>query len=88
MPAPATLVGANINGKPNFLIVAWCSCVNNIPPMVSISLKHSRYTRTSIRENDTFSVNVPSTSIVKEMDFCDIFSGKRVDKSKVFNLFY
>ncbi|AFD00506.1 Conserved protein/domain typically associated with flavoprotein oxygenase, DIM6/NTAB family [Methanocella conradii HZ254] len=88
MPSPVTLVGANVNGKPNFLTVAWCSIVNNFPPMVSISLYRIRHTRAGIKENGTFSVNIPSSRQVEVTDYCGIFSGKNVDKSRVFDCFY
>jgi flavin reductase (DIM6/NTAB) family NADH-FMN oxidoreductase RutF len=77
-----------VNGKPNYLAVAWCSIVNNMPPMASISLYHIRYTRPGIEENGTFSINIPSAAQVKETDYCGIFSGRRVDKSKIFESFF
>jgi flavin reductase (DIM6/NTAB) family NADH-FMN oxidoreductase RutF len=33
-------------------------------------------------------VNVPSADLVKEVDFCGIFSGKKMDKSEIFSVFY
>jgi len=88
LPSPVTLIGANVNEKPNYLAAAWCNIVNNIPPMISISLYRIRYTRTGIKENGTFSVNIPSSKQVKETDYCGIFSGRSVDKSKIFDCFY
>ena len=37
-PNPIVLVGANVNGKPNYLNVSYCGIVNRIPAMISISL--------------------------------------------------
>jgi flavin reductase (DIM6/NTAB) family NADH-FMN oxidoreductase RutF len=88
LPSPVTLVGALVDGKPNYLAVAWCGIVNNIPPMASISLYHIRYTRSGISENGTFSINIPSAKQVKETDYCGIFSGRHRDKSKVFESFF
>jgi len=89
-PQPALLVGANVNGKPNFLTVAWAGIAGENPPMVSIAIRHSRYTLKGIRQNMTFSVNVPSTDMVRETDYCGIVSGSEVDKVEVcrFKVFY
>jgi flavin reductase (DIM6/NTAB) family NADH-FMN oxidoreductase RutF len=88
LPSPVTLIGALVNNKPNYLAVAWCSIVNNMPPMASISLYRIRHTRAGISENGTFSINIPSAKQVKETDHCGIFSGRNMDKSKVFESFY
>ena len=39
-------------------------------------------------ENKAFSVNVPSTNMVKETDYCGIYSGTSKDKSQIFEVFY
>ena len=89
-PQPALLVGANVNGKPNFLTVAWSGIANGEPPMISIAIRHSRYTLRGIKQNMTFSVNVPATDMVIETDYCGIVSGSEVDKVEVcrFKVFY
>ena len=35
-PKPALLIGANIDGKPNFMTVAWAGIANQSPPMLSV----------------------------------------------------
>lgn len=87
-PMPTTLVGANVNGKPNYLAVAYCGIVQTSPPMIAIALKESRYTNAGIKENGTFSVNLPSAGMVKVTDYCGLVSGRNVDKSKLFSTFY
>jgi len=89
-PTPATLVGANVDGEANFTTVAWCGIVNSEPPMIAVALQHPRYTGKGIRQNLTFSVNIPSSDLVKETDYCGIISGSRVNKASVcrFTVFY
>ncbi|MFC1921177.1 hypothetical protein ACFLYQ_05585, partial [Chloroflexota bacterium] len=43
-----------------------------------------------IKQNMTFSVNVPSADLVKETDYCGIESGSKADKVAVckFDVFY
>jgi len=89
-PMPVLLVGANVDGKPNFMAVAWGGVADGQPPMVSVAVRHQRHTMRGIMQNLTFSVNVPSGNLVKETDYCGIASGAKVDKVSVcgFKVFY
>lgn len=89
-PMPVLLIGSSVNGKPNFLAVAWGSIANAEPPMLSVAIRHTRHSFKSIRQNSTFSVNIPSANMVREADYCGITSGSRVDKVQVcgFKVFY
>jgi flavin reductase (DIM6/NTAB) family NADH-FMN oxidoreductase RutF len=89
-PEPAALVGANVNEKPNFMAVAWISIGGAKPPIVSAAIRHVRYTMKGIRQNMTFSVNIPSSDMVKETDYCGLVSGAKTDKAKDchFKIFY
>ncbi|MBU3217383.1 flavin reductase family protein (plasmid) [Clostridium estertheticum] len=87
-PNPIILVGTNVNGKPNYLNVSYCGIVNRIPAMISISLNRSHYTCTGIKQNKSFSINIPSVEMLEVTDYCGIVSGKDVDKSNIFNTFY
>ncbi len=89
-PMPAFLVGANIEDKPNFMAVAWGGIANSEPPMLSVAIRHHRHTYLGIKQNMTFSVNIISANLVKEMDYCGIVSGSQVDKSAAchFKIFY
>jgi flavin reductase (DIM6/NTAB) family NADH-FMN oxidoreductase RutF len=88
LPMPVVLIGANVNGKPNFETLAYVGIVESKPPLISISSYESHYTNIGIKENGTFSVNTPSEDLVEKIDFCGIVSGKEKDKSKVFDVFY
>jgi len=79
-PLPVVLVGANVNGKPNFSAYAFCGIVNLRPPMISVSFQHHRYTLIGVKQNSTFSVNIPSVDLVKETDYCGLVSGRNTDK--------
>jgi len=79
-PMPALLIGAIVKGKANFMTAAWAGIANGEPPVVSVAIRPARYTLIGIRENAEFSVNVPSASQAREVDFCGIKSGATVDK--------
>lgn len=89
-PMPVLLVGANVDDKPNFMAVAWCGIANGEPPMISVAIRPHRYTHRGIRQNLTFSVNVPSVDLIRETDYCGIISGSKADKVDVcqFKVFY
>jgi len=89
-PMPALLVGANVDDKPNFMAVGWCGIANAEPPMISVAIRPHRYTHRGIRQNLTFSVNVPSTDMVRETDYCGLTSGSKVNKVEAcrFRVFY
>ncbi len=89
-PMPTLLIGANVDDKPNFMAAAWCGIAGSEPPMISIALQHHRYTYKGIKQNLTFSVNVPSVDLIRETDFCGLVSGSEVDKVEVcqFKVFY
>jgi len=82
-PMPVFLVGANIDGKPNFMAVAWGGIANGEPPMISVAINRNRYTLQGIKQNMAFSVNIPSVDLVKEADYCGIRSGSGVNKVEV-----
>jgi len=58
------------------------------PATIYVSSHKSHYTNIGARENNEFSVNIPSTDQAKETDFCGIVHGNRKDKSGVFKSYY
>ena len=87
-PMPAVLVGAKVDGKPNFMTVAWCGIAAFKPPALSVAFQKERYTLRGVREEGTFSINIPSADLAKKVDYCGIYSGKKRDKSEIFEVFF
>ena len=88
-PMPTTLVGATVNGKPNFLAVAHVGILNHgTPQYLSIGLAKVHYSNTGIHENRTFSICLPSEDLMVETDYCGIMTGKKTDKAALFDVFY
>lgn len=85
-PMPTVLVGALVDGKPNYLAIAWVGIVGR--NMISVTLNKRHYTNQGIKENKSFSVNVPSARMVEETDYCGLVSGRDVDKGALFKTFY
>jgi len=88
-PTPTTIVGAIVEGKPNFITIAHIGIVNHAKPfMISLSMGKPHYTNAGIKENKAFSVNIPSEDSVIATDYVGLVSGKKTDKSDVFDIFY
>lgn len=80
-PVPAALVTCrDSGGRPNIITIAWTGVVCSDPPMVSISIRPSRYSHGIIKNSGEFVVNIPNVDIIRKVDTCGILSGKSVDK--------
>src|SRR5512145_241116 len=73
-PMPMTIVGAVVDGKPNFLAAAWVTRVNFKPPMILVALG-DHHTNRGIEAHGAFSVNVPDVALLEKTDYVGIFSG-------------
>ena len=87
-PMPCSVVGANVAGKPNYLTVAWFSMVNPEPPYLAVAMNKAHYTNAGIKANGTFSLNIPSVDQAEKTDYCGVVSGRKFDKSAIFETFY
>jgi flavin reductase (DIM6/NTAB) family NADH-FMN oxidoreductase RutF len=85
-PLPTTLVGALVNGKPNFTTIAHVGIMDL--GSISLGMNKAHYINAGIKTNGVFSVNIPSVKMVKETDHCGLVSGKTNDKSAFFKTFY
>ena len=82
-PIPSVLVGCADpdNGcKPNLITIAWTGIVCSKPPMLSISVRKSRYSHELITRTGEFTVNLVGQSLCEAMDYCGVKSGRDVDK--------
>lgn len=87
-PMPTVIVGTLIDGSPNFVTISYVGIVQHSPPMASVTLINSHYTNQGIKENKTFSINIPNTRLLAKTDFLGMNSGSTIDKAALFNVFY
>lgn len=87
-PMPVAIVGVTVEEKPNFMTLAWLSRVNVDPPLIGVAINKAHYTAKGIRQNSSFSVNFPSRDMVDKTDFVGITSGRKFDKTALFNVFF
>ncbi|MCR5489043.1 MAG: flavin reductase family protein [Saccharofermentans sp.] len=82
-PVPVVMVssaGKDPGTRPNIMTVAWAGTVNSEPPMVSVSIRKSRYSHKLISETGEFVINLVSKSLCKPCDYCGVRSGADEDK--------
>lgn len=87
-PMPVVIVGAMVDNKPNFITVTYCGIVQHNPPYIAVTLSKPHYTNGGIKKAQTFSVNIPSARMMRVTDFIGIYSGRKVDKAQLFDIFY
>ena len=85
---PVVIVGALVDEKPNFFTIADITSSGYKIPRFIVSSGKAHYTNMGILKNRSFSINLPSEQLVKETDFCGIKSGRKLNKSVVFDVFY
>jgi flavin reductase (DIM6/NTAB) family NADH-FMN oxidoreductase RutF len=88
LPWTQTILGTYLNGKVNFMALDWLTRVNFNPPMLGICVNKQHASHEAILTTKEYSVNVPTVDMVEITDFTGLVSGKRVNKSKLFEVFY
>ena len=79
-PVPAALVTCGTMDKPNVLTIGWTGILNTIPPKTYISVRPTRHSYNIIKEKGEFVINLTPAQLVKEADYCGIYTGKKVNK--------
>jgi flavin reductase (DIM6/NTAB) family NADH-FMN oxidoreductase RutF len=82
-PVPTALISCRGTGKddqPNLITLAWVGTVCSDPPMVSVSIRKSRFSHHLIVESGEFIVNLVDEALLKATDFCGVKSGRDIDK--------
>ena len=81
-PKPMTVVGAEVEGKVNWLVVGHTGIIGHDRILVSMSKSH--YTNQGIRKSKKLSINLVSRGMLPKADYVGSVSGASVDKSGVF----
>ena len=82
-PKPMTVVGAEVGGKVNWLVVGHTGIIGHDRIVVSMSKSH--HTNRGIKDSKKLSINLVSREMLPEADYVGSVSGASVDKSGVFD---
>lgn len=85
-PMPCPLVVGGTMERAGVLAVAWINIISSTPPTVAMGLRESRNTLALIHENDSFTVNIAPASLVTQVDYCGLTTGRQHDKLTVAGL--
>ena len=78
-PAMVTCGSAEKNNE-NIITVAWTGITNTVPPKTYISVRPSRHSYGIIKESGEFAINLTTRDLVKQADWCGVYTGAKVDK--------
>ena len=81
-PNPAVMVSCSIDKRDNIITLAWVGTVCSKPPMISISIRPSRYSHEIISKSKEFVINIPTPELTGVCDLCGTRSGRDIDKFK------
>lgn len=82
-PTPTVVIGAVVDGKVNWVLVAHVGIIGHDRIMISMAKAH--YTNKGIKEKKVLTVNIVDESMLKKADYVGCVSGSKVDKSEVFS---
>ncbi|MEQ2451626.1 flavin reductase [Odoribacter splanchnicus] len=82
-PKPMTVIGAQVEGKVNWLVVGHTGIIGHDRILMSMNKQH--YTNQGIRKSKKLSINLVSREMLPEADYVGSVSGASVDKSGVFD---
>lgn len=81
-PLPAVMVTSGTTEQVNVMTAAWTGIVNTRPPMTYISVRPTRHSYDIIKNSGEFVINLTTSKMVFETDFCGVKSGRDVPKIK------
>lgn len=81
-PTPLVVVGAMVNGKPNWLLVGHLGIIGHDHVMVSLAAAH--YTNQGIKETKKLSINIVDEAMLAKADRAGCVSGSKEDKATLF----
>lgn len=86
-PVPAVMVTVSDGeAKDDIITIAWTGTINSDPPMVSISVRKSRYSHELLMKNGEFVINLVTRELTHAMDYCGVKSGRDMDKFEAVKL--
>lgn len=81
-PKPMTVIGAEVDGKVNWLVVGHTGIIGH--DRILVSMNKSHYTNQGIKASKKLSINLVSREMLLKADYVGSVSGASVDKSEEF----
>lgn len=84
-PVPAVLITSKMDDKVNVFTAAWVGTACTKPAMITVSIRPERLSYDFISSSKEMTINLPTSKIVRAVDFCGVKSGRDVDKIQACN---
>ena len=85
-PTLVAIVGSIVNNKPTYTTITHVGIMDL--QTVSVSVRKEHFINEGIVKNNSFSINLPSVDMIREVDLCGHISGRDYDKAVNFETFY
>ena len=79
-PVPPALVTCSDGEHDNIITIAWTGILNSDPPKTYISVRPTRHSHAMIAKSREFAINLTTVNLVREADWCGVYTGAKVDK--------
>ena len=79
-PLPPVIVTVGDMEKANMITVAWTGILSTVPPRTYISVRPSRHSHALLSAGGEFVINLPRSTMAREVDYIGIYTGAKVDK--------
>jgi flavin reductase (DIM6/NTAB) family NADH-FMN oxidoreductase RutF len=70
----------------NVMVVSYVGVLSEKPPIIGIAVRPERHSHKLLKKNREFTLNLPTPDLLKDLDYCGTFSGKKIDKVLVRSL--
>ena len=79
-PTPPVLVTVGDKDTANIITIGWTGILATHPPRTYVSVRPSRHSYEILKKTREFVINLPTEKYAREVDFCGIYTGAKVDK--------
>ena len=79
-PLPPVLVTVGVGDKANIITIGWTGILATHPPRTYVSVRPERYSHALLKEHGEFVINLTTVDMAREVDYCGIYTGAKVDK--------
>lgn len=81
-PLPPVLATVGVGDEANIITIGWTGILSTHPPRTYISVRPERHSHALLRRHGEFVINLTTVKMAREVDYCGIYTGAKVDKFK------
>lgn len=85
-PVPIVLLCTFHKEKRNITTIGDVAVMGLNPPLLAFSTNEKHLATDLIDSEQRLSINIPGSELVREVDYCGIYSGRDRDKTELFNI--